>query len=455
MSDDAGIAPGSLPRWLVLLVAAAFFLIPSNWAASDGWVAGDTFSTTLDAWLTYPTAVSMVHDGDAELSEFGPAVDHYTLKETDDGRLEFRQSWITAVPLVPAVLLLDAAEVVGVGDGSEALVPGRRWGPLQAATAAALALASIFVVWRIAAHAGLDRHTAIGLVILWSLGSMVWTVASKALWQHTVLLLPGLLLAERLLALERDGTASRRAAGWIGALSALLVLTRPAVLPMVAVLALFVVIRSRPAAIWAAVTGAVVTGVGVVVTGVLYDWSLPAYLDQNSRVGWHDDSVIAFASLVASASRSAVLFAPVLLLAAYGAWSARARRFDLVAAATAAVTIQLFFTTALWDGWDGGFSYGPRFVVDVLPVALIPTIAGIHAIHDPQRRSTVLSGLAALGIFVNLPGGVTHQAGCWNAQYETPEELADAAYDWGDSQFGYGYRNLVRGGVDAYLGPCD
>lgn len=453
-STTTAAARRPVPIWLLLLVAATLLIPPATWTSEDGWRAGDTFSSTLDPWLSFPTAASIVHDRDASLDEYGDAVDHYSLVESEAGARVDDFPWVTSLLLVPPVLALDGAELVGFGDGSSGVIENRSWGPIQVLTAVLLVLISVNLAWGMCVDSGLGRRTAILMVLCWSVGTMVWSVAGRGLWQHTVLLVPLLLLLRRLHGL--GSPTSVRVMVEVGALAAVAVLIRPAVVPMVAVLVTHALWRTRWRGAWIVGSGLACSLLGLVVTVLLYDGALPPYLDQSGRLGWHDDAVVAVASLLGSASRNAFMFAPILVLSAIGARALiRGRRWSSSSlAAFVAGATQLIVSTALWDGWWGGFSYGPRFVVDVLPLMLLPAITGVQRIGAVRSGAEpILAGILALGLFVNAPGALTHQAGCWNL-YGSGDEV-HRMYDWSDPQFAFGYRELLRHGADALVGPCD
>lgn len=458
VDDSAARRRFRAPWWLLLLVAVSLFAPPATWTAEDGWRRGDTFSSTLDAWLGFPTAVSLVHEGNADLDEFGEAVEHYSLVPTEDGRLVDDFPWTGSLVLVPVVLAVDALEVVGVGDGASAIVEQRGWGPIQVVVAALFVLWAVELAWRICGRLGIGRSRSAWLVAAWSLGSMVWSVAGRGLWQHTLLLVPLLLVAGRLLDVRLDATRLAQ----VGALAGVCVLIRPAVVPMLGVVGLHVLLRTKGRSWPAALAFAAVMGVGVAATLVLYDGRLPPYLDQSGRLGVHDESFVALGSLFVSASRNAFLFAPVLVLVLVGipalvapVFGARARASvrgagSWPAAAAIAGSVQLVVSTALWNGWTGGFSYGPRFVVDALPLLLVPAAV---AVRDVASAGRILPYLAVVGVVVNLPGAVTHQAGCWNLV--EAESQREHVHDWAAFQPAWAYREWIEHGSEALLGPCD
>ncbi len=90
--------------------------------------------------------------------------------------------------------------------------------------------------------------------------------------------------------------------------------------------------------------------------------------------------------------RSLFLYAPAVVLCLFGLRTfARRHRADLCL--IVAVTAYVFIIYSAWWAWHGGWCWGPRFLVPVIPLLLIP---GLVAVDQGQRW---LAGLAiALGV---------------------------------------------------------
>jgi hypothetical protein len=98
-------------------------------------------------------------------------------------------------------------------------------------------------------------------------------------------------------------------------------------------------------------------------------------------------------------NRGLIWFAPILLLTVLGLRgkaAGLARRVDRVTAA--GIFAVLFGTVALWWGWEGGMTWGPRLLAPAIAVAA-------PLLWSPSRwfRPSVVV-LAAAGFLLNLPG---------------------------------------------------
>jgi len=110
----------------------------------------------------------------------------------------------------------------------------------------------------------------------------------------------------------------------------------------------------------------------------------------------------AIVTLLFSPGRGLVFYAPPVLAAAVCArrfW----RRNPQVACAFVALIIPWLAFHALYWGWDGGWGWGPRYLLPLLPFLLVPLAEGWG---DRRFRDLGLA-LVAFGLFVQLSGATT------------------------------------------------
>ena len=108
--------------------------------------------------------------------------------------------------------------------------------------------------------------------------------------------------------------------------------------------------------------------------------------------------------LLASPGRSLFLFAPVTLLgvAGMGALWKRDRSTAMLIGGTIAVLL-LFYASLTY--WDADRSYGPRYLVAILPLVCLPLVMWFDRPGEDRRRR-VLIAVAVLSVVVQLPGVV-------------------------------------------------
>ena len=93
--------------------------------------------------------------------------------------------------------------------------------------------------------------------------------------------------------------------------------------------------------------------------------------------------------LLASPGKSVFIYSPVVLLGVIG-WPAFYRRYSVLAATLLLLSAALLFSLRT-SNWWGGLTWGPRFLLPLLPLALLPALELF-----PQRKWAW--GLAALSV---------------------------------------------------------
>ena len=104
--------------------------------------------------------------------------------------------------------------------------------------------------------------------------------------------------------------------------------------------------------------------------------------------------------LTLGANKGLVLYFPLAILAAYGAYRLfRDRRPE--ALAPVGFVVFLLVTTAMWWSWDGTSGWGPRLLVPAVPV-----LAALAALAAARLPAAVFWCLAAAGMGVNVLGAL-------------------------------------------------
>jgi hypothetical protein len=261
---------------------------------------------------------------------------------------------------------------------------------------------------------------------------------SQTLWQHETSIF-GLSLAVFALTANRVGHG---AAAMTGIGLALACTSRVPLAPAAAILLLAVWRRggARPmlaaSAILAAAAGALVLfnlrayghplGALPMLEALHADFHAT---DRSFRLAWEG-----YAGLLVSPNRGLLVYSPIVAIAALGlvpAWRGgwdSPMRWCLLAAAAE------FVLYGAYSVWWAGHTYGPRYMLDVLPL-LVP--AGALGLARLRIRSAagafaVLAlawsiGVAALGAFV-------YPAEAWNSAPSDVDRSHERQWDWRDTQ---------------------
>lgn len=303
----------------------------------------------------------------------------------------------------------------------------------------ALVVAASFLLFEALARLHLPDGAAFVAALVLVLGTSVSSTLGTALWSHgPSMLLAGLALLHLLGRWKRGEPPSGAALGvllfgaWISRPTAVI----PAALVAAALflrarrqLLPFVLVAGSGVALFAAACWAE--------TGLL----LPAYY----RVGnWPAGAfpVTAFAGVLASPGRGLFAFSPVLLLGLLPLASRRWRREDSIRL-SAAWSLGLALVVARQGDWWGGWSYGPRLLVDSLPAWVVLVTAGGALLRERfpggARRAaagTMLLALALASVGIHSVQGLFNRATIsWNDGPNVYEAPREKLFDWTNPQF--------------------
>jgi hypothetical protein len=103
--------------------------------------------------------------------------------------------------------------------------------------------------------------------------------------------------------------------------------------------------------------------------------------------------------LLLSPGRGVFVYAPALLIVAW-AWSRFWARHRNVSLAMVALAVPWLIGHALYKDWDGGWGWGPRYLLPLVPLALTP----LAICWLDQRARIIALGLLALGALIQIPG---------------------------------------------------
>jgi hypothetical protein len=198
---------------------------------------------------------------------------------------------------------------------------------------------------------------------------------------------------------------TRRSIMFAGLASSLGILTRASFIPLIAVFAAYLVLSAgerRPGAKRAG-TYLVFCLPGMAVLALLNQVRFGSILLSGYHTAFDQGfSVPLYKGIawnLASPYRSLFLYAPVVVL---GLWGLRAftRSHRAEAALVISIAAYVFVVYSGWWAWHGGWCWGPRFLVPIMPVLLIPAFA----CPGPwgKLRTGLAIGLGLAGFAVQL-----------------------------------------------------
>jgi hypothetical protein len=234
-------------------------------------------------------------------------------------------------------------------------------------------------------------RTALLFSTVFLLGTEVFSVAGRGLWQHG----PALLFINLALAL----LVRPRLVPWSGFPLALAVCARPTVALLAVAVAGWVASKRRDA-LPAFLGGAALPAAALAAYSAGWLGSPFAMGQLLDRSLFGRFSVEALLGLVASPSRGLLVYSPVFLLALVPSRRSAgdALPLGLVGALTLFVPSLLVFT-AFWPNWWGGHSFGYRILSELIPVLLLRAAL---AWDGPPLRAGVFRAAGALLIGLSI-----------------------------------------------------
>ena len=290
---------------------------------------------------------------------------------------------------------------------------------------------------------GARRQLAVGrallLAIALGLGTGFWHTVSQTLWQHETAIF-GLSLA--VLVLMRPVASGATAAMLIGVGLALAGTSRFQLSPAIAILLIGTAacLGMRVALMAAAIVA--VAAAALIATNI--SWfghplgAMPLLLAQQPDIhrrfgsfGFYPD---ALGGLLFSPNRGILIFSPVVIVALAGIPAVLRERWRAPGAWCAAALIAEYIFYGCFAIWWGGHTYGPRYLLDVLPLAVPSASAVLQSFRFPAVTVPLATAALAWSIAVAAIGAYCHPNGNWNVDPGDVDRLHWRLWDWRDLQ---------------------
>lgn len=383
---------------------------------------------------------SVLREGDFDLDEFpflydanavaafaSPAGHPYFMTKS-------RGHYVSFYSPVPGALAVPFY-ALPVAAGMEPTSP-HVWRLERFAAASLVALSAVFLFLALCELTRL-RIAAV-VTVFYAFGTGCLSRTSQVLWEQTAtqFFLAGALLA--VLRAERD----RRWLWWAGVALAGATVTRPPDLLLTAPIALFVLVRHRAGA-----ARTVAGGLAPVAAMLAYNVGVMGSLTGSDRAAGHFAAHVwavpildGLFGVLASPSRGLFVFSPFLLAALPGivlAW----KRGPLLLRFASVGMVAFVCLYSKYIYWDGGWGYGPRLLLDLLP------LLGLYLAEPLQwawprvrwRRAFLAAGLASIGIHVL--GSYTYDV-AWEGRSQPFESTYRRMGRWRDNQIFHHIRRL-------------
>lgn len=278
-----------------------------------------------------------------------------------------------------------------------------------------------------------------------TLGTQVWSTASRALWSHTwgMLLLGGAILLLAGLHLEK----LKPRPILLATVLAWLYFVRPTNSIFIIGIAIFIFLFYRKLFVRFALTGAAWFALFVIYSWYNFGKALPSYY-AGSRLQF-DVFGAALAGNLISPGRGLLVFSPIVLFVIFLVVRYRkamaSKRLMWLAASLCLVNL---LVVSGFSHWWGGAGYGPRLLSDMVPWLVLLAILGVDAwlrwrkSYPQAARSFTqiaqFAGGAALllfSVFAHARGATDQRTWKWNERAESIPQVLDMIWDWRQTQF--------------------
>lgn len=317
---------------------------------------------------------------------------------------------------------------------------------LMAAVTASLLTACAVSLIYLTARRRLPAGRALLLAVALGIGTGYWNTVSQTLWQHETAIF-GLSLAVFAFVRPREefGVTS---AVLVGVGLGLAGTSRFQLSPAIAILlaGTLVCMGARAVLIAAPIVG--VAAAALIAANM--SWfghplgAMPLLLAQQplvhrrpSAFGFYPDSL---AGLLISPNRGLFVFSPIVAVALAGIPASLRERWRSPAAWCVLALVAQYAFYGCYAVWWGGHTYGPRYMLDLLPLAVPPAIAALQSFRFRAVTGTVAAGALAWSIAVAAIGAFCHPHGTWNVDPADVDRRHQRLWDWTDLQIARCFR---------------
>jgi hypothetical protein len=404
-------------------------------------------------------AMSLWNDHDTNLDQYPDAIgtEEYALECVDraghvrthipvcDGH--WYNSYPIGGPLLTAPLVIAEVEILRAAQpvlkhvhSSEKIIDGFLHADYDVAhalmeeQAASFLLAAAAVMMYFIGLRFLPPARSLWLALLFALATSAYSVAGRALWQHT----PSMLLLTIIIYMLLRAEEQPVLAAWVGLPVALAYTVRPTDSLFVLIFTAYVAVRHRARLPFYLLAAAPVAIALVAYNESVYHEILSPYYHTQLNgffPRYWPLLGVGLAGNLVSPSRGLFIYTPVFLFAV---WSMIRRKWrtPLTPWLTALVVLHWLAVSAYIANWWAGDSYGPRFFTDLTPIFILFLIPYFQEWQRLSRVArTVFVVLALIGFAIQLRGGWSPAVYQWNVMPADIDAHPERNWDWSDPQF--------------------
>ncbi len=310
----------------------------------------------------------------------------YQLKKSNGHRYYFYPPGTTLLS-VPYVY---AAQLVGIKiideDGQYQSKTEKK---LQRTLAATL-MAALGCIFFLTARELLPHRESLWVAISGSLGTQIWSTASRSMWAHTFLvLLLGIALLILVRVRVRQIPIPPILLGTV--LSWMFFCRQTGAISILGITVVIALTQRKQLPLFLLTGAAWLTGF-IFFSFSIHGQALPPYY--LLKILTYEHFAEALLGQLVSPARGLLVYVPLLFFVIYLLWTGRKRLTDPMLAITGitCIGVQLLLISG-HRNWVAGWGFGPRLMVDIIPWAVLLAILGLSArlLRDDTPRQLSLS----------------------------------------------------------------
>lgn len=279
---------------------------------------------------------------------------------------------------------------------------------------------------------------ALLLAVALGMGTGYWSTVSQTLWQHETAVF-GLSLA--VLAFTAPDLRQAHLV-MIGVGLGLAATSRPQLAPAIAALLAGAVARAGWRGALAPVAIAAAFGVALVAENIRWFGdplgAMPMLEALHPRVHATERTVAlgagGLAGLWISPNRGLLVFSPIVLFAAAGVPVVRHAGWRSAPRWCAVAAIAQYVLYGSYAVWWGGHTFGPRYMLDMLPLLVPLSAVGIGTTPSPRAVSIAAVLMLTWSMAVAATGAFVFPNERWNLNPEDVDRHHERLWDWSDMQ---------------------
>lgn len=281
--------------------------------------------------------------------------------------------------------------------------------------------------------------SALIITFIFAFCTSLWSVAGRALWMHGPLML---FLLITIYYLTSEKISVKRVIE-LGVMLAFTFIIRPTGLIFFGAVLLYFFLTNRKFALTYFLSGFAVFLFFFILNYSIYGTIFSPYYQYYVNIlsdSGHPNFLQALAGNLFSPGKGLLIFTPVLIFSAIGIYiKIKTKSFSkldfILLLIFLAYYIAISLVTKWWDGW----SYGPRYISDVLPV-LIYFIIPYFQYPDFFKKKRLLNIafviLILISFLIHTKGAVSYRVWVeWNGKPNDVDTHPERMWDWKDPPF--------------------